>query len=35
MFGHTTAGRSLAVVFEHVDDNPLTVRPITAYDVED
>lgn len=35
MFGHTAEGRSLAVVFEHVDDNPLTVRPITAYEVED
>ena len=35
MFGQTCEGRSLAVVFEHVDDNPLTVRPITAYEVED
>lgn len=33
--GYTTDGRRLAVVFEHVDDSPLTVRPITAYDVED
>ena len=30
MFGYTAEGRSLAVVFEHVDDEPLTVRPITA-----
>jgi len=35
MFGHTAEGRALAVVFEHVDDDPLTVRLITAYEVED
>ena len=35
LFGYTAEGRSLAVVFEHVDDEPLTVRPITAYEVED
>jgi uncharacterized DUF497 family protein len=35
MFGRTAEGRPLAVVFAHVDDNPLTVRPITAYEVED
>lgn len=32
-FGETLAGRYLAVVWEHIDDNPLTLRPITAYDV--
>ncbi len=31
-FGETSAGRYLAVVWEHIDDNPLTLRPITAYD---
>ena len=35
MFGYSAEGRSLAFVFEHVDDNPLTVRPITAYEVEE
>lgn len=31
-FGYTTSGRYLAVVWEHVDENPLTIYPITAYD---
>ena len=31
-FGYTSGGRYLAVVWEHVDDNPLTIYPITAYD---
>jgi uncharacterized DUF497 family protein len=31
-FGFTDAGRHLAVVWEHVDDDPLTLYPITAYD---
>jgi uncharacterized DUF497 family protein len=31
-FGYTSDGRYLAVVWEHVDDDPLTVKPITAYD---
>ena len=31
-FGHTNAGRYLAVVWEHVQDDPLTIYPITAYD---
>ena len=26
-FGHTSSGRYIAVVFEHVDDDPLTLRP--------
>ena len=33
VFGHTSSGRHIAVVFEHIDDNPLTLYPITAYDV--
>ncbi len=32
-FAHTPEGRYLAVVWERVDDDPLIVRPITAYDV--
>jgi len=31
-FGYTSSGRYLAVVWEHVDDNPLTIYPVTAYD---
>ena len=31
-FGYTSTGRYLAVVWEHVQDDPLTMRPITAYD---
>ena len=34
-FGYTNAGRYLAVVWEHVDDNPLTVKPVTAYDAHE
>jgi uncharacterized DUF497 family protein len=33
VFGWTSTGRHLAVVYELVDDDPLTLRPITAYDV--
>jgi hypothetical protein len=32
-FGYTAQGRFLAVVWQHVADDPLTMRPITAYDV--
>jgi uncharacterized DUF497 family protein len=31
-FGYTTDGRYLAVVWEHVQDDPLTIYPVTAYD---
>ena len=31
-FGWTSTGRHLAVVYELVDDDPLTFRPVTAYD---
>lgn len=31
-FGSTSTGRYLAVVYELVDDDPLTFRPVTAYD---
>ena len=32
-FGWTTTGKYLTVVFENVSDDPLTVYPITAYEV--
>jgi len=32
-FGWTSTGRHLAVVYELVDVDPLTLRPVTAYDV--
>jgi uncharacterized DUF497 family protein len=31
-FGYTARGRYLAVVWEHIADDPLTIYPITAYD---
>jgi hypothetical protein len=30
-FGYTADGRYIAVVWEHVMDDPLTMRPITAF----
>jgi hypothetical protein len=32
-FGWTSTGKYIAVVFEHVLDDPLTLYPITAYPV--
>ncbi len=32
VFGWTSTGRHLAVVYELVDDDPLTFRPVTAYE---
>jgi hypothetical protein len=32
-FARTRTGRYLAVVWERVEDDPMIVRPITAYDV--
>jgi hypothetical protein len=32
-FGFTSTGRYLCVAWEHVDDDPLTVYPVTAFDV--
>ena len=32
-FGYTSTGRYIAVVWEHVMDEPRTMRPITAYEV--
>jgi uncharacterized DUF497 family protein len=31
-FGYTDEGRYLAVVWEHVANDPLTIYPITAYE---
>jgi hypothetical protein len=31
-FGYTDEGRYLAVVWEHVLDDPLTIYPVTAYE---
>lgn len=33
-FGYTSSGRHLAVVWQKFEEAPLTVRPITAYEVE-
>jgi len=32
-FGWTRTGRHIIVVWEHVQGDPLTIRPITAYEV--
>jgi hypothetical protein len=32
-FGWTTTDRYIAVVWEHVLDDPWTIRPVTAYEV--
>ena len=32
-FGTTDTGRNIAVVWEEVDDNPLTMYVVTAYEV--
>ena len=34
-FGWTAAGRYLAVVWEIVDEEPLTIYPVTAYPVRE
>ena len=33
-FGETTTGKYIAVVFEVVEDEPLAVYPVTAYETE-
>jgi uncharacterized DUF497 family protein len=33
-FGETTTGKYIAVVFDVVDEHPLTVYPVTAYETE-
>ena len=34
-FGYTTSGQYLAVVWELVSNDPLTIRPITAFKVRE
>jgi hypothetical protein len=34
-FGYLSDGRRIAVVWELVDKLPLTVRPVTAYEVDE
>jgi hypothetical protein len=31
-FGWTQTGRYLAVVWEHISDDPYTIKPVTAYE---
>ena len=33
-FGETFTGKQIAVVFEIVDEDPLVVYPVTAYETE-
>ena len=32
-FGWTQTGRHLIVIWEHVEDDPWTIKPVTAYEV--
>jgi hypothetical protein len=32
-FGWTTTGRHILVVWEHIEDDPRTIKPVTAYEV--
>jgi hypothetical protein len=32
--GETSTGRRIAVVWEQALDNPLVIRPVTAYEIE-
>jgi uncharacterized DUF497 family protein len=32
-FGHTSTGKHIIVVWNEVDDDPLTIYPATAYEV--
>lgn len=33
-FGETSTGKRLAVVWEETSDNPLVIRPVTAYEID-
>ncbi len=33
-FGETSTGKRIAVVWEQASDNPLVIRPMTAYEVD-
>ncbi len=32
--GETSTGKRIAVIWEQASDNPLVIRPVTAYEVE-
>ena len=32
-FGYTSTGRHIIVIWDVIDDDPLTIYPVTAYDV--
>ena len=34
VFGETSTGKHIAVVFDVIDDDPLAVYPVTAYETE-
>lgn len=34
-FGYTAEGRHLAVIWDHVFDDPLTIYPVTAFDAKE
>lgn len=34
VFGQTTSGKYIAVVFDVIDEDPLVVYPVTAYEPE-
>lgn len=34
-FGYTSTGQYIAVVWQHVMDDPLTMRPITAFEARE
>jgi hypothetical protein len=33
-FGETSTGKRIAVIWEQALDNPLIIRPVTAYEIE-
>jgi uncharacterized DUF497 family protein len=33
-FGDTSTGKRIAVIWEQTLDNPLVIRPVTAYEIE-
>ena len=33
-FGETSTGKRIAVIWEQALDNPLVIRPVTAYEVD-
>jgi uncharacterized DUF497 family protein len=35
VFGETSTGKRIAVVFDVIDENPLVIYPVTAYETDD